>query len=575
MAALDSSLELDQVLRMALATILDALGPGHAGMILVDDWRHPGYQVAAHRGKSQADLPRRVFLDDCPCRNSLEIGLPLVTSTSANCLCQSGLSTGGEHKHLAIPLKSTQIPVGLLCVLCPPTSQPDTWDLSLWEDIGIQIGRAIADAQVQAQVQQERELLQTLYDVSNHLATSLDLDWVLSRVLDLSVSATDASDGSVFLLPRPSGSSARILRRDLPPAQADEVIGQVLEQGVAGWVVRHKEGAIVYDTARDSRWLAFSDDPSHVGSALAVPLMAEGRVLGVLTLDHTEPNHFHSRHIALMMAIAHQAATAIEKARLHNEVTHLADVLAERVEERTRELKKTQAQLIQAEKLAALGELAAGIAHEINNPLHILRAYLEYMASQAQPGDSFLEFLEPMQNALENITRLAGQLRDFSRPASGEWKPLDLNQAVDNVLRLVRKELMHYNIEAEQSLGSYLPEVKGDIRQLEQVFLNLVLNARDAMPGGGRLTIETRADTDAVYAIFADTGVGIKDENLNRIFEPYFTTKEDRGTGLGLAICHRVVTQHGGRITVSSQLGVGTTFTVQLPIPGPGMMAKE
>jgi two-component system NtrC family sensor kinase len=180
-----------------------------------------------------------------------------------------------------------------------------------------------------------------------------------------------------------------------------------------------------------------------------------------------------------------------------------------------------------------------------------------------------------MQNALENITRLAGQLRDFSRPASGEWKPLDLNQAVDNVLRLVRKELMHYNIEAEQSLGSYLPEVKGDIRQLEQVFLNLVLNARDAMPGGGRLTIETRADTDAVYAIFADTGVGIKDENLNRIFEPYFTTKEDRGTGLGLAICHRVVTQHGGRITVSSQLGVGTTFTVQLPIPGPGVMAKD
>jgi two-component system NtrC family sensor kinase len=241
-------------------------------------------------------------------------------------------------------------------------------------------------------------------------------------------------------------------------------------------------------------------------------------------------------------------------------------MLAERVKERTRELREAQAQLIQAEKLAALGELSAGIAHEINNPLHILQAYLDYIGSQAQEGDMILEFLDPMGSALETITRLAVQLRDFSRPTEGEWKPMDLNQAMENVLRLVNKELSHCNVEVRRVLAPYLPPVKGDIRQMEQVFLNLILNARDAMPGGGRLTVETRADTDAVYACVADTGVGIHEENLIRIFEPYFTTKEDRGTGLGLAICQRVLAQHGGKITVASQLGRGTSFTIHLPI---------
>ncbi|MFN2165916.1 MAG: sensor histidine kinase, partial [Anaerolineae bacterium] len=317
---------------------------------------------------------------------------------------------------------------------------------------------------------------------------------------------------------------------------------------------------------QDPRWLSFENDPSPAGSVLAVPLKARGRVLGVLTLDHAETDHFDGRHMALMRAIAHQISTAIERARLYDEVSHLAEELAQRVEERTQELKETQAQLIQAEKLAALGELAAGIAHEINNPLHILQAYLEYIEARAEPGAAVLELLEPMSAALDNVGRLAQQLRDFSRPASGQWHLLDLNAAIGSVLRLVNKELSNCQIVVRESLAGYLPQVRGDVRQLEQVFLNLILNARDAMPGGGDLFIETRADTDTVYATVRDTGTGVREEDLGRIFEPYFTTKEDRGTGLGLAICQRVVVQHGGKITVRSELGKGATFTVHLPV---------
>jgi signal transduction histidine kinase len=567
MAVVNSTPELDHALSLTLRTILETLDPGFAGMLLLRDRQHPGLVVTAQQGIWQKDTPHRIFVNNCPCDLAIQTRMPIFEPRCPSRNCHPELPADQPHSRLVTPLKTRQNSVvGVLCLLCPPGFGIETTDLSLWEDIGVQIGRAIEDGRLNLQLQQVRELLQTLYAISDHLAASLDLDWVLSKVLDLSISATEASNGSIFMLTVPEAPAPRILGRDLPPEQADQAISEVLAQGLAGWVVQHKEGTIISDTSRDPRWHTFSDDPNPPKSAIAVPLLANDRVLGVLTLEHIDPDHFQPQHMGLMRAIAHQASTAIEKARLHKEVTHLAEVLAERVEERTRELQETQAQLIQAEKLAALGELAAGIAHEINNPLHILQLYVEHINMQVTPDTPFVEFLDPMRNALDNIARLAGQLRDFSRPASGEWKPVNINDILASVLRLVNKEMMHCQIEVVDRLTPDLPLVSGDIRQLEQVFLNIVLNARDAMPGGGRLTIETYSGESAVHIRFADTGAGIEEENLTRIFEPYFTTKEDRGTGLGLAICQRIVTQHGGRISVSSKLGEGAIFILHLPI---------
>jgi two-component system NtrC family sensor kinase len=338
---------------------------------------------------------------------------------------------------------------------------------------------------------------------------------------------------------------------------------------MAGWVVRHKIGAVIENTSLDSRWLSFANDPKPPGSALAVPLIAKDQVIGVLTLDHPQTGHFGYRHLVLMSAIAHQASTAIERAQLYKQVAHMAEVLEQRVEERTRELHETQNQLIHAEKLAALGELAAGIAHEIGNPLQILQTYVEYMTTHAQVGTDLWQFADPLRDSLEAIGRLVDQLRDFSRPALGERKPVDVNAVVSNVLRLAGKELAHSRITVENALSPTAPLVIGDRRQLEQVFLNLLLNARDAMPGGGRLTIETAQNDSEVSIRFSDTGVGISAEDLPRILEPYFTTKKDGGTGLGLAICQRIVSQHSGQIDIASELGKGATFNVRLPLaPG-------
>jgi two-component system NtrC family sensor kinase len=564
MAAVNSSLELDQVLGLVLRTILETLGPGFAGMVLLSDRRHPGFEIAAQEGLPAGDAPRRIFPDRCPCNEAIAHGMPIFEPTCPGYGCYAADWHGRQHSHLVFPLRARQKVVGVLCLFCPSDFEVEATELSLWEDIGTQIGWAVEDARLQRQIQREREVSQALYAVSDHLAASLDLDWVLSQVLRLAVSAADAQDGSVFLLPAAGVVASRLLRRELPATEADQIIEQVVTQGLAGWVMRHKTGAIVTDTSQDPRWLSFPDEPNPAGSALSVPLMADDRVLGILTLDHPETDHFDSRQLFLTLAIAHQASAAIEKARLHKEVSHLAEVLAQRVEDRTRELKETQVQLIQAEKLAALGELAAGIAHEINNPLHILQAYTEYLVSQAAPGDPILEFLEPMQVSLENIARLAVQLRDFSRPGGGEWKLVSVSEVLDTVLRLVSKELLRCQIDMETSRAPEPLEVMGDARQLEQVFLNLILNARDAMPGGGRLTLRTFTEGDGIFVSLTDTGTGIDESDLTRIFEPYFTTKKDRGTGLGLAICQRIVSQHGGQVTVSSEVGRGTTFTVQL-----------
>jgi two-component system NtrC family sensor kinase len=566
MAVINSSPEMGYVLNETLHTILEALGPDFSGALLLHDPPHPGLIVGAQVRVWEQDAPRRVFVEGCPCNRAIDTRMPVFEPDCSGLTCRSSRGGEGPSSRLVTPLRDRHNHVlGVLCLVCPCGFRLEMTDLSLWEDIGTQIGRAIEDAQLHVQLQQLREHLQALYQVSDHLATSLDLDWVLSRVLDLAISATDATRGSIILVPSPDAPSHHILRRELPVANADQVISQVLTKGLAGWVVNHKEGSIVIDTEQDPRWIPLNDDPNPPRSALAVPLLANGQVLGVLTLDHVAVGHFQPQHMGLSRAIAHQSSVAIEKARLHREATHLAEVLAERVEERTRELRETQAQLIQAEKLAALGELAAGIAHEINNPLHILQAYVEYIASRITDDAPIADFLEPMRNALESIARLAGQLRDFSRPAGGEWRPLDANSALKTVLQLVNKELMHNQIELATQLASELPMITGDNRQLEQVFLNMILNARDAMPGGGKLTIETYASEGTVHVRFCDTGTGIPQEDLAQIFEPYFTTKEDRGTGLGLAICQRIVSQHGGKISVSSRLGEGAVFILDFP----------
>ncbi len=258
--------------------------------------------------------------------------------------------------------------------------------------------------------------------------------------------------------------------------------------------------------------------------------------------------------------------------RLKKVTQNLADLnatLEQKVIDRTRQLEEAHNQLRHAEKLASLGRLAASIAHEINNPLTAILTYLGIMRMQAPPGGDIQEELVIIENQVHAIAKLVRELRDFSKPPRKERFPVVLNSILEEVLALTARDLQAHRIVLDVDLDPNLMPVMASDQQMAQVILNLVMNARDAMPDGGKLTIQSRSlDGDCCWVQIADTGVGIDETVLPHIFEPFFTTKGERGTGLGLSISYRIVEEHGGKVAVYSEAGKGTTFVIILPSIG-------
>jgi len=225
----------------------------------------------------------------------------------------------------------------------------------------------------------------------------------------------------------------------------------------------------------------------------------------------------------------------------------------------------------QSEKLAALGTLASGIAHEINNPLGIISSRIEVMLLEAETEplpQSLVDDLLTVHKHAERVARIAQGLLSFSRQSSTEMGTVDLNRVVEDTVLLARGQIEKSGIAIEMTLAPALPPVRGNPNALSQVVLNLLTNARDAMPGGGRVAIVTAPapDAGAVEIVVSDTGHGMSAETLSRIFDPFYTTKPN-GTGLGLSIVYGIVHDHGGTITTESTPGEGTRFVVRLPKP--------
>jgi two-component system NtrC family sensor kinase len=235
--------------------------------------------------------------------------------------------------------------------------------------------------------------------------------------------------------------------------------------------------------------------------------------------------------------------------------------------EMERALRDTQEQLLQSEKLAAMGRLTSQIAHELNNPLYGIMNTLELLKTEISPDNRRRKILEM---ALSETVRLSDLLRNmlsFSKPDQEERRPVEINSVLDEILLLHEKQLKENDINIAATFAEGLGLVNASKNQLRQVFLNMVANARDAMPDGGTLTVATSGDSDKVLIEIADTGTGIRKEHIDKIFDSFFTTKgEVKGVGLGLSVCYGFIKDHGGEIDVNSQEGVGTTFTITLPV---------
>ncbi|HKV26056.1 MAG TPA: ATP-binding protein [Candidatus Acidoferrum sp.] len=223
-------------------------------------------------------------------------------------------------------------------------------------------------------------------------------------------------------------------------------------------------------------------------------------------------------------------------------------------------------QMSQTEKLTSLGLLAAGVAHEVNTPLAVISNYIQMLAKQMPDGDPRQSIIEKIVKQTFRASEIVNNLLNFSRTGAAEAADIDVNRVVEETLSLVSHPLKTSQIQVVRHFGETLPPVRGSANKLQQVFLNLFLNARDAMPGGGLLEVRTGAHNGSVEIEVADTGAGISREHINRIFDPFFTTKANgRGTGLGLSISYGIIKEHSGKIDVRSTPGKGTSFHLELP----------
>ncbi len=264
-----------------------------------------------------------------------------------------------------------------------------------------------------------------------------------------------------------------------------------------------------------------------------------------------------------------QMTASLKSARM--ELEEWGKNLEIKVAERAREIKQMQTQLIRSQKLVSLGRLVAGITHEINNPLTGILMFANLTSQSPQLEPSLKGDVDVIINEAQRCAKIVRGLLDFSRESIPQKKPASLNKIMDDTLALVGRQAGFQNIEIVREYQADLTPILVDENQLAQVFINMLINAGQAMPNGGSIRLSTYRENDEYACLkITDTGTGITEEDLERIFDPFFTTKSDRGTGLGLSVSFGIIERHGGKIEVQSRVNEGTTFTIKLPLSPQG-----
>jgi two-component system NtrC family sensor kinase len=406
-------------------------------------------------------------------------------------------------------------------------------------------------------VRRRNQELSALIEINRMVTSSLELDEVLEATIQGIREILHVEAGSLVLVDEEIGGL--IFRKTFSPEQG-WITGRTIqpEEGIVGYVIQSGEPKLVNNVERDPHFSAAIDEEMGFTSRtiLCVPLRIRDRVIGAIEVINRLDGEFTEQDLELLQAMAASVAVAVDNASLFSELADFA-----------KELERSQAQLVQAEKMAAIGRLAASLAHEINNPLQAIHNSLHLSLHARLGEDKRLEYLSMAQAEVQRLIEIVQRMLDFYRPSRGGMVPTDVNGIVENVLALAHKRLQHGHVRVHTSLSSDLPLVPTVSDQITQVFLNIVINAIEAMPSGGDLQLETMLSEDGewVLASFHDTGPGISPEQIANLFEPFYTTKPD-GTGLGLAISYGIVEHHGGTIEVPNRLGEGVTFVVKLPV---------
>jgi len=430
----------------------------------------------------------------------------------------------------------------------------------------------------QEELLKRNQELSTLYTIATISSQSLDITRIMNDTLETLLRLMNLKGGWIFLrteekelcLLAHKGLSEDFVQEELSKPPDNCICLEVIERGKA---------LVAQNMLECPRLNRRVIEEEGLRTHASIPLKAKGETIGVMNLAHSDFRQFSADELSLLTLVGQQIGLAIENARLFHSI-----------ERSYKELQETQTQIIQAAKMSAIGELAGGIAHEFNNLIAGIRGYAE-LAITRKDEKTVANALEVILNISDRAQDLVSKLMDFSHFTESALQRIKIESLINDTLMLIERELIEGNIRIVKDFEP-LPPIMADPGKLQQAFLNILINARQAMPEGGTLTLTTRLrereTTDSttisktrrfVEIAFQDTGCGIPSENIDRIFEPFFTTKgalgggNMPGTGLGLSLAYRYIKDHGGGIEVKSQVGKGSTFIITLPLEPEGGQA--
>ena len=483
------------------------------------------------------------------------------------CNCAALATAHGYQSGLFMPLVGREGALGTLVLYSREQRVYVEREIALAATIGQQMGLAVERMQLFTAEQNLRRLTQALQQAGTAVSATLDLSEVLKRILTELGRVIPYDSASVILLEE---DGLRVAAGQNLPDNVIDKMRFSSESPMPRQLRQTGQPLILVDAQRDAcfeNWV----DTTYIHGWMGLPLMAQGQFIGYITVDSRTPGVYTQAQAELAMSFAAQAALAVENARLHQNLQQQVNFMRE-----------MQERLVQSEKLAAIGELVAGVAHELNNPLSSIILYAQLI--QRRNGELPPRLIEDLNVIVAQARRSSGIVRgllDFARQRPSERNPTQIADVISSALNLVAYDLRNNNILWETQFQPDLPMTAADPHQLQQLFVNLINNACQAMSAAQKegnlfIRLETGPSTfmgqqsgarSMIRAILRDDGPGIPPHLVSRIFDPFFTTKPPgEGTGLGLSVCHGIVNDHEGHIWAESKPGKGATFFVEIPL---------
>ncbi|MGI8908556.1 MAG: GAF domain-containing protein [Candidatus Sumerlaeaceae bacterium] len=574
--ALSSTMKPHEIIRMVLSEVMELTGAACSTIYLLDHQR-------------QLLVPTLSFGED--------VTTPLDLGTSSDLAVQvahtghpaqetetSAISCGTCREdsteldgprvfcRLCVPLIAGDEVLGIIDLKSDSCTRVESDMEEMIDTLASQAALVLRNASTHEELEQHYSEISLLYEIQQELTSTLEYQKVLESIVERTRRLLDASECTIRLIEeRDAKRCIRVAATTGRMFIGPDVLP--FEQALIDQQVFGGELLSIDDVRTDARFPDREDAiKAGVVSMLCAPLVVRRKVIGTIRLYTAERREFSVSDRKMLLAVAGQAAVAIEHARLYRQIeSKNRDLLASNVE-----LRKTQKELVKKEKLAALGEMAATVAHEIRNPLTSVRGFAQRIARKySNTGDGRLvEYTTIIIEEVDRLNKFIKDVLDFARRATPEFERVGVNKLLSDIINLMRDELTAQSIVVISDLEMNLRETVVDEALMKQVFLNLLQNARQAMSKGGVLIVRTQNSGADVRIRLADDGSGIPKAILQKIWTPFYTTKT-QGTGLGLSLVQRIIDDHHGRIYIRSRVGTGTVVDIFLPVAHSQLALQE